>query len=110
MHAFLQEFNSQGMEPGVVGKKMPLLTRLAGGIRAWRGQPAPNQSNEEASEIDPRDIVEALRAQSLDDEPPAAAKKPALKPKAARRMSADVGATRPAQSVPAPPPQLRTAR
>ena len=37
IHAFLCEFQAQGAEVGVVGKKMPLLTRLAGGIRAWKG-------------------------------------------------------------------------
>ena len=32
---FLRESNQQGSDPGVVGKKMPLLSRLAGGIKAW---------------------------------------------------------------------------
>ena len=30
---FFQEFNAQGNDPGVVGRKMPLLTRLAGAVR-----------------------------------------------------------------------------
>ena len=35
LQRFFEEYNSQGNDPGVVGRKMPLLTRLAGGIRAW---------------------------------------------------------------------------
>jgi len=35
LQSFFEEYNSQGNDPGVVGRKMPLLTRLAGGIRAW---------------------------------------------------------------------------
>uniref|UniRef100_A0A7S3BHK6 EF-hand domain-containing protein n=1 Tax=Haptolina ericina TaxID=156174 RepID=A0A7S3BHK6_9EUKA len=53
LHVFLQEFNAQGSDPGVVGKKMPLLTRLAGGIKAWSeippkkpaGMPKPRMDN-----------------------------------------------------------------
>ena len=35
LQRFFQEYNTQGNDPGVGGRKMPLLTRLAGGIRAW---------------------------------------------------------------------------
>uniref|UniRef100_A0A7S3B943 Uncharacterized protein n=1 Tax=Haptolina ericina TaxID=156174 RepID=A0A7S3B943_9EUKA len=37
VHEFLKEFNSQGAAPPAAGKKLPIISRLAGGIHAWKG-------------------------------------------------------------------------
>jgi len=40
LHTFLKEVNAQTGAPPFRARKMPLLTRLAGGLHAWKGQPS----------------------------------------------------------------------
>ena len=82
---FLNANANGGAQPSVEGKKLPLLTRLAGGVRAWRGERrlpdvAGQNRNNETGRPDPstaaRDVpegfdmgelVKALREQELED-------------------------------------------
>eukprot|EP00966_Prymnesium_polylepis_P017377 400736-Prymnesium_polylepis.2 len=51
VYSFLKEYNSQGAEPPAAGKKWALITRLAGGILAWKGE-RKFASDEEADGTD----------------------------------------------------------
>ena len=53
IYKYLKEFNAQGSAPPAAGKKLPIISRLAGGIHAWRGDRVVSS---------PEDVAEAPAA------------------------------------------------